>query len=147
MTRARFGSGTVAVTFRSGRAVELAPEDFWDLYSPRGCKIDPPGELDPDNVVTLRKDDIEVRVVASPQLQFWYAWQLGFWERETFNVIDKFVTKGHTFIDVGAWIGPTVLYGVHRAARAFAFEPDPVAFPELEANAKANGIEALELIN
>lgn len=42
------------------------------------------------------------------------------------------------FVDVGAWIGPTSLYGARRAGKTVAFEPDPSAFEELRTNLALN---------
>lgn len=41
-------------------------------------------------------------------------------------------------VDVGSWIGPTVLYAATRARQVIGFEPDPVAFATLEVNVRAN---------
>jgi FkbM family methyltransferase len=70
--------------------------------------------------------------------RFWKQVLRGMWEPETFAIFDQFIGKETLFLDVGAWIGPTALYGVQRAARCIAFEPDPVAFAELMANVAAN---------
>src|ERR1700687_4776653 len=40
--------------------------------------------------------------------------------------------RQHCYIDVGAWIGPTLLYGCQLAKMAYGLEPDPIAFAELE---------------
>ncbi|WP_409733389.1 FkbM family methyltransferase [Tabrizicola flagellatus] len=81
--------------------------------------------------------------------RFWKRVNSGVWEPETFAIFDEFIGGESLFLDVGAWIGPTALYGVQRAARCIAFEPDPLAFAELEANVAANRgqvwVEKLEL--
>ncbi len=41
-------------------------------------------------------------------------------------------------IDIGAWIGPTTLYGANLARHVYAFEPDPVAYDELKYNVAIN---------
>lgn len=41
-------------------------------------------------------------------------------------------------VDIGAWIGPTVLYAAAKGAQVHAFEPDPVAFKWLVASIAAN---------
>jgi len=69
---------------------------------------------------------------------FWQKLQKGLWERETFEVLDKFLNPNHLYVDVGSWIGPTVLYGAQTAKRSYALEPDPVAFAQLRANVNLN---------
>ena len=69
---------------------------------------------------------------------FWQFLQAGRWEESTFIVFDEFLDHRHSFIDMGAWIGPTVLYGVHLAKHCYAIEPDPPAFHNLEHNLSLN---------
>lgn len=71
-------------------------------------------------------------------LPFWDGVISGGWEPETYEAMDRFLDKEHSYIDIGAWIGPTVLYGAQKAKICYAFEPDPVAFAELERNVKLN---------
>jgi len=69
---------------------------------------------------------------------FWDRFSTGTWEPRTFAVFDRFLRTDRSYIDIGAWIGPTVLYGVQRARVAYALEPDPVAFAELRTNVDLN---------
>jgi len=62
----------------------------------------------------------------------------GDWEPYTFQVLDTFLDSNHSYIDIGAWIGPTVLYGCQLAKHCYAFEPDPIAFKALKKNIKKN---------
>jgi FkbM family methyltransferase len=72
------------------------------------------------------------------RLAFWHRVSAGLWEPRTFAVLDRFLDRAHSCIDVGAWVGPTVLYGASLARRVHALEPDLVALGELEANLQAN---------
>jgi FkbM family methyltransferase len=45
---------------------------------------------------------------------------------------------GVRYVDIGAWIGPTVLVAAATGAAVEGFEPDPAAFQELRANVDAN---------
>jgi FkbM family methyltransferase len=69
---------------------------------------------------------------------FWKAVKMGTWEPDTFLVFDRFIDKEHSFIDIGAWIGPTTLYGSQIAKCCYAIEPDPVAFKNLKKNIVLN---------
>jgi FkbM family methyltransferase len=69
---------------------------------------------------------------------FWTGVNTGQWEPHTFNAFKRHLDKNHSMIDIGAWIGPTTLYGAHLAKHVYAFEPDPVAFDELRYNVHVN---------
>lgn len=73
---------------------------------------------------------------------WWEKVVAGVWEPETFVIFDTFIKSGirpgGTLIDIGAWIGPTVLYGATLADRVVAFEPDPAALRILKCNIAAN---------
>lgn len=60
------------------------------------------------------------------------------WENETFEVLSKYLDKNHSYIDIGAWIGPTVLYASKFAKHCHAIEPDYVAYKELNKNLSLN---------
>jgi FkbM family methyltransferase len=78
------------------------------------------------------------RVVAtSDSVGFWDTLQVGTWEPETFELLCT-VTDQHVYIDIGCWIGPTLLFAAQKSKSAFGFEPDPVAFEELKTNLRVN---------
>jgi len=87
---------------------------------------------------TIRKNNITFQVRADQHQRFWTKVEDGSWEPETFGVFDCFVNSETTYLDVGSWEGPTLLYAGQRAKKAFGFEPDPVAFAGLERNLAAN---------
>ena len=92
----------------------------------------------------MLSNDVSVRGrsfrVSSDQkyLSFWEKFNEGAWEAETLDLIDAYVDEATVFIDVGAWIGPTLLYAAQKCRSAFAFEPDPRAFAELRINVNLN---------
>lgn len=59
-------------------------------------------------------------------LDFWRQYSTK-WEKYTFDVLDKFLDKDHTYLDIGAWMGPTALYGGQLAKECYCFEPDKMA--------------------
>jgi len=72
---------------------------------------------------------------------FWRKAAAGTWEPETFATMAAHLDKGHDYLDIGAWIGPTVLYGARKARHVWCFEPDPTAFRALAWNIDLNGLE------
>lgn len=76
---------------------------------------------------------------------FWSRVDSGEWEATTVLAIETLVPEGGTYIDVGAWIGPTVLVAARRAGRVIAYEPDPVSSDELLANLALNGLQHVDV--
>lgn len=72
--------------------------------------------------------------------KFWRKCTAGRWEPETFTVLGDHLSPDRDYLDIGAWIGPTVLYGARRARHVWCFEPDPVAFRHLAWNIELNGL-------
>ncbi|MGD9783929.1 MAG: FkbM family methyltransferase [Hyphomicrobiaceae bacterium] len=95
------------------------------------------GQLD-----TVRFDGTQFLVErGNPHAQdFWRDERLAGWEPDTIAFINRTVTPGTWFLDVGAWIGPTALIASRRAERVIAFEPDPIAHAQIVANFAANGV-------
>ena len=87
-------------------------------------------------LITLR--DKEFQVSPGRYDFFWQGVAKGTWESDTFAIFDRFLDRQHSYIDIGGWIGPTLLYGCQIAQRAFGLEPDPIAFAELERNVELN---------
>jgi FkbM family methyltransferase len=75
---------------------------------------------------------------------FWDLVDDGRWEPCTFEAIDQ-LAEGGVYIDVGAWIGPTVLAAARRARTVIAYEPDPVAVTDLRHNVECNGLTNVEI--
>jgi FkbM family methyltransferase len=60
------------------------------------------------------------------------------WEPETFVILNRFLKAEEDYLDLGAWIGPTVLYAANIARHVYALEPDPVAIRMLRAHLRVN---------
>ncbi|MGV6803102.1 MAG: FkbM family methyltransferase [Ruegeria sp.] len=72
--------------------------------------------------------------------KFWRKASSGIWEPETFAILDQHLSPDKDYLDIGAWIGPTVLYGARKARHVWCFEPDPTAFRHLAWNLDLNDI-------
>ncbi|MES9696309.1 MULTISPECIES: FkbM family methyltransferase [Bacillus] len=89
--------------------------------------------------IQVTKKDVHFNVISNPHTTWiWNEMNHGKWEEETFKIFDRFLSPAHSYLDIGAWIGPTVLYGAHRAKHVYGIEPDPVAFKELLTNLSLN---------
>jgi FkbM family methyltransferase len=79
-------------------------------------------------------------VTETPQFRgFWDDVERGRWEPYTFEILDRYVPRHQSYLDVGAWIGPTVLYASRLCKYCFALEPDPVAHLRLKENIDFDG--------
>ena len=68
------------------------------------------------------------------------------WETETFHIFEHYKNHKGIYIDIGAWIGPTVLYCANIYEKVIAIEPDPVAISRLKKNINANNFNNIVLI-
>lgn len=75
---------------------------------------------------------------------FWDLVDTGNWEPATLEAISR-LTNGGVYIDIGAWIGPTVIAAARKASLVVAYEPDPVAVAELHRNIHLNGLTNVEV--
>lgn len=73
---------------------------------------------------------------------FWALYDAGEWEPETRAVLERFLTPGSTFLDIGAWIGPVSMWAEELGAEVVAVEPDPVAYPQLIENVSGRCLNA-----
>ena len=69
---------------------------------------------------------------------FWDGYATAAWEPETVAVYEAIVRPGFRVVDVGGWIGPTVLLAAALGASVLAVEPDPVAAATLRRNVALN---------
>ncbi len=91
-----------------------------------------------------------LNVVSGRNDAYWQRIAGGSWEPQTFRILERFIDRGHCYLDIGAFVGPTLLYGCQLARRAYGFEPDPLAFAELKRNVELNrpltdNVEILEV--
>jgi FkbM family methyltransferase len=62
------------------------------------------------------------------------------WERETFEVFDRYSREDQTAVDVGSWIGPTALYLGQKCRRVLSVEADEHAAAMLRRNIEHSGL-------
>jgi len=69
---------------------------------------------------------------------FWEKYNRGEWETYTIDIYKTFLKKDYTYLDIGCWIGPTVLHGAQLAKKCYCFEPDNLSYKYLLNNIEAN---------
>lgn len=90
--------------------------------------------------VKIKNIELEVE----NDMTFWN--NISDWEKYSFEIIDKFI-NGNTFVDIGAWNGVLSLYASFKAKEVHSFEPDKIAFKNLENNIKLNSINNIKINN
>lgn len=85
--------------------------------------------------VVIRGHEFEV---SNNQEWFWTAVDKSSWEQDTFDVLDKYVTNGSVFVDVGAWNGIFSMYATKLGALNISFEPDKAIQTTLDYNLTKN---------
>ncbi len=74
-------------------------------------------------------------------ISFWSRVNKGSWEQQTFKILDQLIKPDAVYCDIGAWIGPTVLFAAQKAKQVYCFEPDRMAYMYLLQNIKLNHLE------
>lgn len=113
------------------------------LLEPDVCENEALGSLNP---LTEHKDGITVTYNAASMARWaWFGYAT--WERATFGVLERFVPD-RVVLDVGAWVGQTVLWEAHLAKSVVALEPSQSSFRALCWNLAANseGLQSRVLV-
>lgn len=131
------------LTFQQGdieelQIIQLTNHDFNKDYNEEAKMIMEKITEQAYNNRKITINNTEFYVDSTNNSNFWDTVQNDTWEPQTFKIFDTFLDKDHSYIDIGAWIGPTVLYGAQKAKRCYAFEPDPVAMDHLRNNIVLN---------
>lgn len=98
-------------------------------------------------MITVKKNNIEFNVQGTYSKEWFSTWFMQWnWEDYTFKILDHFASRNKVYIDIGAWIGPTVLYASPQYKHIYCFEPDPIAISRLKMNMEANNFNNITLI-
>lgn len=73
-------------------------------------------------------------------ISFWRTAEKDAWEPRTYDVMDKYLEADMVYMDIGAWIGPTVTYAAGKVKEVICFEPDIVAYRYLLWNIDLNSL-------
>lgn len=74
--------------------------------------------------------------------RFWYSFNTQFWEPETFEFYKKYTSPKKEVIDIGGWLGPTMLiaYGLN-AKKITVVEADPANYYNLRKHVFKNFLD------
>ena len=97
-----------------------------------------------DTQITVQRDEFQFKIIdgnichSDSGWDFWGGDFPAVFEPVTMNWIKQYCDKDHDFLDIGAWVGPTTLWGSKFARSVVSFEPDPIAFSYLYRNVHLN---------
>ena len=92
-----------------------------------------------DNYICVEWDGA-TRSLAPGNDKFWRRVAGNDWEPYTFGWLARVLDADSVYLDIGAWIGPTVLYAARRSRWVYCLEPDPVAYERLLTNLRLNQV-------
>lgn len=78
---------------------------------------------------------------------FWRILNKGGFEPFYFQILDKYLDKDSVYCDIGAWIGPTVMYASRICKKVYCFEPDNIAYKYLLQNIQLNELKNINPFN
>jgi FkbM family methyltransferase len=87
---------------------------------------------------TIRKGSATFDVEVTEESSFWDFYETPDWEPCTVAIFEERLRPGTRYLDLGAYIGPTVLYAAALGCDVVALEPDPAVFAELQRNVALN---------
>lgn len=71
---------------------------------------------------------------------FWKQFNESGWEQQTYNVFERYIDKDTTYVDIGAWLGITLIYASQFTEMPlYAVEANPLSYEMLCENTKALG--------
>ena len=98
-------------------------------------------------MVTVKKNNITINVVEHPTpggLNWWINTYPD-WEKETFEVFDKYLTKDMNYLDLGVFTGQTAIYAAHKVKHVYGVDLDIVALNACKANIAVNPVSNITI--
>ena len=89
-------------------------------------------------MIEINKNNLSFYICDDTIRKDWFINNYKNWENFSFKVIDDLVDYDKTFIDIGAWIGPILLYVANKSKCVIGIDCDHVAFDSLVKNVNCN---------
>lgn len=77
--------------------------------------------------------------------KFWYKVKKNSWEKNNLLIFEKFINKDDEYLDIGAWIGPTLFQASLFTTKMSCIEPDPINFNYLKDNLRRSNLSKVIL--
>ena len=91
-----------------------------------------------DKVRTLTLNGKPFTLVAHESVEIVDLMIAGGWEPSLFPIFDRFLRQDRSYVDAGAFVGTSVVYGALLARHCYAIEPNPLAYRYLVENTEGN---------
>lgn len=95
-----------------------------------------------EEIIEFTKEKFNYKVINSPNSDWGYEnfWNLfvNSWEPFTLKWIKDYSDFDKSFLDIGAWIGPTTIWSSKFYKSIYSFEPDPISYSYLAKNVALN---------
>lgn len=88
-----------------------------------------------NNIVQVAMEPVTWKAVSNG---FWKYVNEKRWETDIFQYILQYANRETFFVDLGTWIGPTIMYAGQMTRKAIGIEGDPAAYAELVMNLNIN---------
>lgn len=135
----QYNQGSITIPLENGQSLEVTPQECWRLTEEASAYLfENYSSFDPVPMRVIEKNNKRFNVAITEHVPFWKKVDKGRWEPHTFKIFDDFLSADRICLDIGGWIGPTALYAAQLAKHVYAFEPDPLAYQELEVNVNLN---------
>jgi FkbM family methyltransferase len=79
-------------------------------------------------------------------IQDWYKNKYATWEQDTFDIINRFVSKDKILFDIGSWVGPISICYSYLFSKVIAVEADKDSVYNLKQIIDKNNISNIEII-
>ena len=82
----------------------------------------------------------------NPNFNFWKNIYTN-WEKDTFDIFDKYLCKNKIFIDIGGWVGTTSIYASRKSKHVYVIEADKQSVIDMKNNLEINCENNYTVIN
>lgn len=108
-----------------------------------------------NNIKTIKVDNFVFDVNVPSDRPFYLDWLNNFWDNvqdrswkpDIYKIFNRFLNKEYSYVDIGPWIGPTIIPAARLAKHCYGLEPDSTAFEELTNNINLNQIKNISVEN
>jgi FkbM family methyltransferase len=92
-------------------------------------------------MLVVTKGDIEIKVSEHPFGMNWWTDIYPTWEQNTFKVFDRFLDSSMEYLDLGFYLGQTIIYAAHKVKNAYGIDLDLVAYNAGIKNINCNNLK------
>ena len=100
---------------------------------------------------TVKRKDTIIKIDSSDKSANWFHFMnvhyVNRWEKDTFDVIDRFIDKNKVLVDIGSWVGPISLYYANKYRYVYSIDADKESIRILRRNVVLNSFHNILVID